>query len=175
MATGSRLRKQVRLSVNIPTDYAELVPGQAVAALERKGVTRDLSAGGVCLAVDRPPAIGSYLRLNLRPESGPELLGMQATVVRVEPEKDGATYLVGLRFVAPRQDDLHALLFHCSSEAPGVETICAEIRHCGGLKNDCPAATAGLNCWQVDKAPCCHWQNHRDCVRCPVTMLAFLE
>ncbi len=77
-------------------------PRASAAQGMRLGFTRDLSAAGMCLEVDRDQRVGSLLRLTVRSIDGRPTLEVLARVVWSAAAESGA--LVGLAFLDGAED-----------------------------------------------------------------------
>jgi hypothetical protein len=179
---GVERRRHVRIEVAIPIEWCRLEPGADREAERQAAEGNTVSAGGISFYAAAPVEPGTFIEVDLRPSFAAGLDGLQAVVTSCEPvgAGDGARHLVGAKFASPPEAELHELLFSAYQEAGRFTCACLDVRHCGEVRNTCPAFLSGRNCWQIAAPPCCHWQEGRAgdgryCVRCPVTLLAFLQ
>jgi hypothetical protein len=173
VSDGSVRRRHIRLTPDMTVEWSPLSAGEAGPAHTSPAL--DLSAGGLSVPHNEELPVGTYLRLALLPTFAPALPDLEGVVAYVAPPSDQAAgYSLGVRFVSPPQDELHALLFAAYEHIGEYACVCTAVRHCGDMRNACPAHVKNQNCWQVAVAPCCHWRSNKDCVRCPVSFLAFL-
>jgi len=173
VSDGSARRRYVRLTPDMTVQWSPLSSGDGRAAHTSKVL--DVSAGGLLLSHGEALPVGAYLRLTLLSTFAPALPGLEGVVAHVAPaDEPAAGQAIGVRFVSPPQDDLHGLMFAAYEYIGKYACVCTAVRHCGDMKNTCPAHAKNQNCWQVAVAPCCHWRTNKDCIRCPVSLLAFL-
>lgn len=166
-------RRHVRLTPDMTAEWSTLSAGEAGPV--QTSPVLDLSVGGLSVAHGEALPIGTYLRITLLSAFAPPLSDLEGVVAHVDPPANGRSgHSLGVRFVSPPQEELHALLFAAYEHIGQYTCVCAEVRHCGDMRNACPAHAKNQNCWQVAVAPCCHWRSNKDCVRCPVSLLAFL-
>ncbi|MBD3177044.1 MAG: hypothetical protein GF320_17860 [Armatimonadia bacterium] len=168
-------RRFVRLSARIPMRYAELMPGRGDESREHATESIDLGGGGISFETSLPLAEGAYVRIDLHPPGVPPLEGLQGLVVSTDPTEDDCSgCLARVSFMSPPHERLHALILETYAGGEEVRHGCSLVRHCGDLKQDCPAFGQKVNCWEIEAPPCCHWPEDRDCVACPVSQLVFV-
>ncbi len=177
MSDGAAERRvHVRLPARIPMDWVELEPGAAGQQVTHRTVTHDVGASGLAFLHGASLGVGTYLRITLNPEGAEPGPTTEAVVAESHAATDAeAGYLIGVRYAGASDSPLHGVLLQAYEDLGEYSCLCLSIRHCGEVRERCPAALTNRNCWQIEDPPCCHWLERRDCLTCPVTLLAFLQ
>jgi len=174
-------RKYLRLQVPLNLEWVSLQPGEIGEAQPRRTQTRDLSGGGLSFFADDPLEVGTYLSATIWPEwNEEERVSVQGVVMWCQRAADKKRWMVGVKFLSPPEEGLHALILDAYMHQDEHRCVCADVRSCGDMRYGCPAWENDINCFEVpdeemDKVPTCHWKGpERDCKNCPVSVLCFL-
>ncbi|WP_281252382.1 flagellar brake protein [Sporomusa malonica] len=98
-------RAFVRIDTALPVQIAEIIDGKVVEDKIINAVTKDISGGGVQIAINRHWHIGTNLLITVNyPEIGPVTLRSQ--VIRVQqPQPDREVFWVGIKFLEINEKD----------------------------------------------------------------------
>ena len=176
MEETAQRRKFSRLEVELELTWKARRPGEGINRPSHEAKTRDVSSGGLSFVTDDDSLeVGTYLTLVLYgPPGAQQTARLQAVVTWVRRSADGR--LIGVRLLTSPEDGLHALMRSAHEYVGLFSCNCRHIRFCGPLAETCDAYASGRNCWQVETVPCCYWTGEdKDCTRCPVSILCFLD
>lgn len=98
-------RAFVRIDTALPVQIAEIVDGQVIEGKIINAVTKDISGGGVQIAISHRWRIGTNLLVTVNyPDIGS--LTLKSQVVRVQqPQTDRAIFWVGIKFLEINEKD----------------------------------------------------------------------
>jgi hypothetical protein len=169
--TQSERRQYIRIPARIPVEWSEDRAGRGRNEAPRR--SEITSVCGMGFSLRHTEEISTGTRVSATASAGPVILSLEGVVVECHADSpDG--YVVGVRCGDSCQGALRALLLEAYETLDAHSCICATVRHCGEQQAECPAANSRRNCWQVEDAACCYWSETRDCVSCPVSLLAFV-
>jgi hypothetical protein len=169
-------RRYSRLHVELELTWKARRAGESLNQPLQRARTRDLSAGGISFVTDEEGLeVGTYLAIMLYgPGDSDRAVPLQGVVTWVRRTAEGP--IVGVRLLTAPEDGLHALMMEAHEFMGAAGCACAAVRYCGVLTEQCEAFKAGKSCWQMENVACCYWYGEgRDCTRCPVSILCFLD